>query len=138
MVNHTNLGHALARCAAVAERLKEREVAPEDQKKGQDENRRMPMPQLSRSGSDDVQSRDDVDSKKKLKKIIRRSEDERKSHLRMAMKRLPMPASGNSIDTKLRGFDVKLVCNRLHMAIILSNQWLQKRRPYWDRLQLVS
>ena len=49
------------------------------------------------------------------------------------MKRLPMPASGNLDRNQLRGVDVKLVSNRVHGTIV-SNQWLQKRRPYWERL----
>ena len=49
------------------------------------------------------------------------------------MKRLPTPASGNSIDTS-SGVSMLSWSPTGSMAIILSNQWLQKRRPYWDRL----
>ena len=50
-----------------------------------------------------------------------------------AMKRLPMPASGNSMETS-SGVSMLSWSPIGSMAIILSNQWLQKRRPYWDRL----
>ncbi len=53
--------------------------------------------------------------------------------IRMAMKRLPMPASGNSIDTS-SGVSMLSWSAIGSMATILSNQWLQKRRPYWERL----
>jgi hypothetical protein len=35
---------------------------------------------------------------------------------------------------QLRGIDVKLVFQSYPWPLILSNQWLQKRRPYWERL----
>ena len=53
--------------------------------------------------------------------------------MRMAIKRLPIPASGISIATN-SGVSMLSWSPIGSMAIILSNQWLQKRRPYWDRL----
>src|SRR5580658_7510005 len=49
------------------------------------------------------------------------------------MKRLPMPASGISIAT-ISGVSMLSWSEPRSMAHILSNQWIQKRRPHWDRL----
>ena len=51
----------------------------------------------------------------------------------MAIKRLPIPASGISIATS-SGVSMLSWSPIGSMAIILSNQWLKKRRPYWERL----
>lgn len=52
---------------------------------------------------------------------------------RMAMKRLPMPAMGISIVTN-SGVSMLSWSPIGSMGILVSNQWLHKRRPYWDRL----
>src|ERR1035441_2351298 len=50
-----------------------------------------------------------------------------------AIKRLPMPASGISISTS-SGVSMLSWSEFISMAQILSNQWILKRRPHWDRL----
>src|SRR5580658_677510 len=53
------------------------------------------------------------------------------------MKRLPIPASGISMATS-SGVSMlswsELGCAPRSMSQILSNQWIAKRRPHWDRL----
>jgi uncharacterized membrane protein SpoIIM required for sporulation len=51
----------------------------------------------------------------------------------MAMKRLPIPAMGISIETN-SGVSMLSWFPIGSMATIVSNQWLHKRRPYWERL----
>src|SRR5579862_5233786 len=53
--------------------------------------------------------------------------------IRSAMKRLPIPASGISIATS-SGVSMLSWSEFRSMAPILSNQWIAKRRPLWDRL----
>src|SRR5580704_7011025 len=53
--------------------------------------------------------------------------------MRRAMKRLPIPASGISIATS-SGVSMLSWSRIGSMAFILSNHWLEKRRPYWERL----
>src|ERR1019366_3650584 len=45
----------------------------------------------------------------------------------------PMPASGISISTS-SGVSMLSWSEFISMALILSNQWILKRRPHWDRL----
>src|ERR1035438_1963241 len=49
------------------------------------------------------------------------------------MKRLPIPASGISMATS-SGVSMLSWSELRSMAQILSNQWIGKRRPHWDRL----
>src|ERR1700722_13976909 len=49
------------------------------------------------------------------------------------MKRLPIPASGISMATS-SGVSMLSWSELKSMAQILSNQWIGKRRPHWDRL----
>ena len=51
----------------------------------------------------------------------------------MAMNRLPIPATGISIETN-SGVSMLSWFPIVSMATIVSNQWLQKRRPHWERL----
>src|SRR5208282_5408811 len=51
----------------------------------------------------------------------------------MAIKRLPIPAIGISMETS-SGVSMLSWLEIGSMAQILSNRWLEKRRPYWDRL----
>src|SRR5271166_1883801 len=93
-------------------------------------SRKMPMPQLADLGP----NRSRAGRMKAARNMRRMSAAPRISEsTRMAMKRLPMPASGSSIDTS-SGVSMLSWSAIGSMAIILSNQWLQKRRPYWDRL----
>ena len=125
-MDHADPGGALARRAPVTECLKEREVAPLQE---EDDKKKMPTAQLAETspktctaGMMIAASAMRSGKGRAPNQIV--DEDGDKTAADSGQRHLDRH--------KLRGVDVKLISNRVHigtMAIILSNQWLKSAAP---------